>query len=150
MSVATLLFPEDPQTWKENMCEVGGQEAWLRANKIGKLAPWVKKDELETHLNILKAGGYTGPLNWYRQAMAGITHESELKINKDYAAAKFDIPTLFVGTAQDVIGVPAVQEAGMKDHFTNLTVKSIDTSHWLMIEKPEETWKILTEWIEGK
>src|SRR4051812_40062038 len=136
MCIATLLYPKDRTTWKENMCAYGGMESWLRGNKIGELAPWIKKDELETHDKILRSGGFTGPLNWYRQVMRGITHESELKINPDYANAKFDIPTLFVGTEGDMICIPAIQEAGMKDSFTNLTVKSLDTSHWCMIEKP--------------
>jgi soluble epoxide hydrolase/lipid-phosphate phosphatase len=132
------------------MCEPGGTEAWHEEKKITELAPWIKQSELETHGKIIKPGGMTGPLNWYKQAMAGITHASEAKINPDYAATKFTIPTLFVGCQKDMICVPALQEAGMKELFENLTVKSLDTSHWIMIEEPKEMWEIVQAWIEEK
>jgi soluble epoxide hydrolase/lipid-phosphate phosphatase len=133
------------------MCEPGGMDAWLAEKKTTEVAPWLTPIELETYRKIMKIGGFTGPLNWYKQAMAGVTHTSEMRISgSEYAAKKFEVPTLFVGCSQDMICIPALQEAGMKDFFSDLTVKSVDASHWVMIEKPKEMWEIVQEWIEEK
>jgi hypothetical protein len=45
---------------------------------------------------------------------------------------------------------PAIQEAGMKEFFEDLTIKSLSSSHWIMIEQPKEFWEILHPWIEEK
>ena len=98
----------------------------------------------------MQAGGYTGPLNWYKQAMAGVTHASEKKLNPNYPETKFEIPTLFIGCEKDAICVPAIQEHGFQGLFGDLTYKVVGAGHWLMLEKPEETWEILRGWIEEK
>lgn len=125
-------------------------EEWVKANKKTELAPWVKQSELETHDKVLKSGGFTGPLNWYKQGIAGVTHASEVKINPDYAATIFSTPTLFVGCEKDMICLPAIQVVRMKDFFEDLTVKNLDSSHWVMIEKPKELWEIIQAFIEEK
>ena len=150
MSQASLSFPADPNIWIDNVCKPGGMEAWIKEKKTTELASWVKQSELETHGQIMKTGGMTGPLNWYKQAMAGVTHASEAKINPNYPATTFTVPTLFVGCEQDVICRPAIQAAGMKDFFEDLTIKSLNSSHWIMIEQPKELWEILHPWIEEK
>ena len=144
------MFPADPNVWIANLCEPGGIEAWYAEKKTTELAPWLPLEELEMHGKILTMGGFTGPLNWYKQAMAGITHASETRISPDYAATKFTIPTLFLGCTMDTICVPVMQVAGMKDFFSDLTIKELDASHWCMIEKPKETWDIIHEFIEEK
>lgn len=148
MTFASLMYPVDPNMWITNMCEPGGLEAWLKENKTTDLAPWMTTEEIQKHAQILKAGGYTGPLNWYKQAMAGITHASELKMNPSYKKTVIDTPTLFIGTAKDVICIPALQEAAMKSAFTNLTVETLDTGHWVMLEKPKEMWDVLSGFID--
>jgi pimeloyl-ACP methyl ester carboxylesterase len=130
------------------MCQPGGIEDWLRNNKTTKLASWITPAEVSTHSKILATGGYNGPLNYYKQGMAGISHASELKINPQYATTRFSIPTLFVGSNEDVICVPAFQFATMRDFFDRLTVKDLDTGHWCMLEKPKELWEIMEGWIE--
>jgi soluble epoxide hydrolase / lipid-phosphate phosphatase len=125
-------------------------KAWIKEKKTTELAPWLTQSELETHSAILKSGGMTGPLNWYKQAMAGITHASEARINPNYPTTRFTIPTLFVGCEQDMICIPAMQVAGMKDFFDDLTFKTLNCSHWVLIEQPKELWEIVQPWIEEK
>ena len=63
--MATLLFPEDPEIWKANICEPNGMINWIKEGKKTKLAPWMTQDQFETHGKIMQKGGFTGPLNWY-------------------------------------------------------------------------------------
>lgn len=128
----------------------GKIEEWVKANKKTELAPWVNQSELDTHIQVLKSGGFTGPLNWYKQSIAGVTHHSEAKLNSGYASKVFSTPTLFVGSEKDNICLPALQLVRMKDFFEDLTVKSLDSSHWIMLEKPTEVWEIVQAFIEEK
>lgn len=130
------------------MCEPGATEAWFNEGKTSEIASWVSQEDLETHGKILQSGGLTGPLNWYKQAMAGITHASEARISPDYATTNFTTPTLYIGCANDPVCLPDVQVAGMKDNFSDFTVKMLNTGHWCMIEKPEELWELTHNWIE--
>jgi soluble epoxide hydrolase/lipid-phosphate phosphatase len=123
-------------------------EAWITEKKTGDLASWISPSEVETHHKIINGGGYTGPLNWYKQGMAGVTHAAEAKLNPDYASTRFAVPTLLIACENDMICRPMVQEHGMKDFFDDLTVKSLKTSHWVMIEQPKEMWEILQSWVE--
>lgn len=80
------MFAAHPETlWITNMCEPGATEVWFKEEKTSEIASWVSQKDLETHGKILQSGGFTGPLNWYKQAMAGITHASEARISPDYA-----------------------------------------------------------------
>jgi soluble epoxide hydrolase/lipid-phosphate phosphatase len=35
----------------------------------------------------------------------------------------------------------------MGEHVSNLTLKNVDASHWLLWEKPEEVNGLVTEWM---
>jgi soluble epoxide hydrolase/lipid-phosphate phosphatase len=94
------------------MCEPGGLEAWIKEKKTTELAPWFAPD-YETHVKILKRSGYAGPLNWYKQVMAGITFASEARDDPDHTTTKFDIPALYIGCAQDYICIPASRDEGL-------------------------------------
>ena len=150
MTAASLLFPADPNIWIDNFSAIGGAEAWFRDRKTTTLAPWATAQELAMHGQIMKKGGFTGPLNWYKQAMAGITHGSETKIKPGYAETKFAVPTLFVGCEKDVICIPQFQVAGMQGLFEDLTCRSLEAGHWCMLERPGELWEIIHGWIEEK
>lgn len=80
--------------------------------------------------------------------MAGVTHASESALTENYAEKKFSIPTLLVGANHDVVCVPAHQLQLMQPFFENLQVQYIDTAHWCMIEKPDELWEMIIDFVE--
>jgi soluble epoxide hydrolase / lipid-phosphate phosphatase len=164
--VATLFYPADPDSWKTTLCAPGGMASWIRENKKGQLAPWVSPEQAEMQDKIMKMSGWTGPLNWYailphyveshihciphryKQAIAGVTARSEANVTDEQK--KIKIPNLYIGAQRDVICVAPLQEAGMKPFAQDLTVKNINTGHWLMMEKPDETWALVDEFIKAK
>ena len=80
--------------------------------------------------------------------MAGVTAKSEANLTADQL--KIKTPTLFIGAEKDAICVPAFQEAGQKPYVPDLTIDRVDTGHWCMLEKPDETWAIIDKFIEAR
>lgn len=80
--------------------------------------------------------------------MAGVTAKSEANVTEEQK--KIKTPTLFIATERDVICVPALQLVNMKPFVQDLTVESMDTGHWCMLEKPDETWALVDKFINAR
>jgi pimeloyl-ACP methyl ester carboxylesterase len=97
-------------------------------------------DELQYYADAFTAGGFTGPINWYRNW----THnwKSTKKVNQTVR-----VPSLFVGASDDAI-ISAKQIEAMKPHVPDLEVQIIDDcGHWTQQEKPQELNEILLDWL---
>lgn len=64
-STTSLLYPTDPEVWKEHLGPVGAAEAWISSNKISSRPAWLTAEEVTTHNRVMSKKGYRGPLNWY-------------------------------------------------------------------------------------
>jgi len=87
--------------------------------------------------------GFTNPINWYRnwtknwQALEGVDQV-------------IDIPTLFIGAADDVIIAPEQIEA-MKPLVNDLTIEMLDPcGHWTQQERPEDVNRLIIDWLSSK
>jgi pimeloyl-ACP methyl ester carboxylesterase len=97
-------------------------------------------DELKYYSQAFGAGGFTGPINWYRNW----THNWKSTRKVDQTVR---IPSLFVGASDDVI-VSRSQIEAMKSNVVDLEVQMIDDcGHWTQQEKPQELNEILLDWI---
>lgn len=61
---------------------------------------------------------------------------------------KIKQPVLLVTAKQDQICLPAIQEAITKPYAEDLRIESIDTAHWLQLEKPDETNALLKSFFD--
>jgi len=97
-------------------------------------------DELKYYADAFAAGGFTGPINWYRNW----THNWKSTKRIDQTVR---IPSLFVGATDDAI-VSAKQIEAMKSSVPDLEVRMIDDcGHWTQQEKPQELNEILLDWL---
>lgn len=64
-SVTSMLYSTTPEDWKAHMGKEGAAKEWVRIGKVSAPPSWMANEEVATHVQILKNGGYTGPLNWY-------------------------------------------------------------------------------------
>jgi soluble epoxide hydrolase / lipid-phosphate phosphatase len=80
--------------------------------------------------------------------MAGITAKTESNVTDEQK--KIKTPTLFIGAERDVICMPAMQETSMKPWMEDLTVESVYTGHWCMLEKPDDTWALVDKFIKAR
>ncbi|KAF8983846.1 hypothetical protein BDQ17DRAFT_1377719 [Cyathus striatus] len=90
-------------------------------------------------------GGLQGPLNWYVARVRALDNKDDETVpNENYP---FRTPTLFVATLKDVVCIPSVNEAQLRKYCDQLSVKEIDSSHWVMFEKPNEPNEAFAEFL---
>jgi len=96
--------------------------------------------ELDYYAAAFSQSGFTGPINWYRNW----THNWE---QLDGVREQIDIPTLFIGAANDVvIGQHHIE--GMKPLLSDLTLHVLeDCGHWTQQERPGEVNRLILDWL---
>jgi len=102
--------------------------------------PLLNEEELDFYADAFAAGGFTGPINWYRNWKHNWKTTKRVK-------QKVNVPALFVGAAGDrIIGHKQID--GMRPHVADLEIQMIeDCGHWTQQEKPAELNAIMLEWL---
>lgn len=96
--------------------------------------------ELRVYADAFAAGGFTGPINWYRN------WKHNWKTTKKVSQF-VNVPALFVGAENDRI-ISKKQIDGMRPLVANLEIQTIeDCGHWTQQEKPEELNSIIVDWL---
>ena len=97
-------------------------------------------DELKVYAHAFAAGGFTGPINWYRN----FAHNWKSTKGVDQTVR---MPTLFVGATDDAI-VSRKQIEAMRGNVPDLEIRMIENcGHWTQQEKPEELNEIMLGWL---
>ncbi|PNS17901.1 hypothetical protein CAC42_3860 [Sphaceloma murrayae] len=144
-SLNSLLFSEEiPNHWQTNICPRGAAREWLTARRTGALPGWLKKSDLETRTKILVHGGFTGPLNWYKQAVDPANDEDA---KSALVKGIPDKPVLFIGDDRQAAMPAPMMEAMVKQACGNVTCRSLNTSHWMMLEDPQGVNRTLEEFL---
>jgi pimeloyl-ACP methyl ester carboxylesterase len=99
----------------------------------------LSENELDRYTEGFSVSGFTGPINWYRN----LTRNWE---QLEGVAQQIDIPTLFLGAANDVlIGLQHIE--GMKPLVNDLTIHMLECGHWTQQEQPDEVNRLILEWL---
>ena len=153
---ADRRFAEDPQRFIDTMMRIRRVNRDLAPGKGGKRRPLsllemldrddpggevlLSPDELKFYADAFRAGGFTGPINWYRN----FKHNWKSTRGVEQVVR---VPTLFIGACDDVI-VSRGQIEAMKSHVPDLEVHMIkDCGHWTQQERPEKTNELMLEWL---
>ncbi len=113
----------------------------------GTFPAWLPDDELDYLVKEFEGSGFRGPLNRYRNFHRDFARSSA------YAGKKISQPALFMSGERDM-GIRMFGqnvEERMRLHFDDLRGFHIipGAGHWNQHEKPEETNRILIEWLKG-
>ncbi|KAI5296402.1 hypothetical protein KEM52_002975 [Ascosphaera acerosa] len=100
----------------------------------------LSSEEMEYYLDEFGRHGIHGPLNWYR------TRELNWKNDQAILNRTISVPVLFIGATKDPILGPHIW-AGMEKHLPRLTIKAVDSGHWLLWDRPQEVNGILANWL---
>jgi len=101
------------------------------------------KDELSYFVHTFEVTGFTGGLNWYRNAGGS---------RSAFANAKWTIefPCLYIGAENDVVLRPSSAD-GMEDFINDFERHTVmDCGHWTQQEKPEEFNRVVIDWLGRK
>ena len=83
-------------------------------------------------------------VNWYRTRRINWEEEQELLDKKIITQ-----PVLFIQATQDTVLTPELSK-GMENFIPKLTRGEVATSHWAMIQKPNEVNEIIRQWFAAQ
>lgn len=104
----------------------------------------LSEEELEYYAESFSRNGLRGPLNWYRTRELNFKDEKVLAEVKDL---KIKVPVLLVQAKYDG-ALPPGMAKGMEKSFSDLKIREVDASHWVLWQRPEECNAIIKEFFE--
>lgn len=140
-SFIDLGYTDTPILWKTDFAPLGRAREWLSQAKRCPRASFLTEDDIETLRKLINEG-MQSKLNWYCAAIDDVDWEDEKNLDPNLTCS-----VLFIAGEKDFICVPALfQEQGK--FITKLEVEQLDTSHWIMEEKPKEVNQIIESWVD--
>lgn len=108
------------------------------------LPPWMSADHFEEYVEAFAAGGFEGPVNWYRCLDLNWSLTAHLQ------DARIRVPALFIVGERDPVRHYAGQhEAGLKDWAPDLRGSHVlaGAGHWIQQERAEEVNGLLLDFL---
>lgn len=129
--VVEAMFAADPDAW------LRGIFSMVAGNK-----DFLTDDEFNVFANAFRAGGVTGPVNWYRNIDANAEKFAS------YLDAPISQPTLMLAADGDPV-LPVSLIDGMNRWVPDLTTLVIEGSgHWTQQEQPSAVSEAIIEWLD--
>lgn len=121
-----------------------GRDFLATAPDDATLPPWMSEAHFAEYVAAFAAGGFRGPIEWYRN------------LDRNWAAtaflqdARIRVPAAFVvGERDPVRHYAGAHEAGMKDWAPDLRLQVVvpGAGHWIQQERPDEVNRLLLEFL---
>jgi pimeloyl-ACP methyl ester carboxylesterase len=110
------------------------------------LPPWMSDAHFAEYVEAFAAGGFKGPLDWYRNL------DRNWALTAWLQDARIAVPAAFVVGERDPVRHYAGQhEAGLKDWAPDLRLQVVvpGAGHWIQQERPDEVNRLLLEFLGG-
>jgi len=101
----------------------------------------ISEDEAVIYGSFLEKNGFFGPNSWYVNGHLNDQYAKELQ-----QFTTIDCPVLFIQATYDSVFTKNFNTHN-KMVCTHLTEREVASGHWMAREKPEETNKIIKEWL---
>lgn len=91
--------------------------------------------------------GFAAPTDYYRN------HEANrLYSDTSLKSGRLDMPVLYIEAFYDLVADTSVSRLAepMRQYCTDLTEKSIDAGHWVLLERPTAVNAALADWLARK
>ena len=110
------------------------------------LPPWMGEAHFQEYVDAFSAGGFKGPIDWYRCLDANWAATAFLQ------DARIGVPAAFVvGERDPVRHYAGAHEAGLKDWAPDLRLQVVipGAGHWIQQERPDEVNRLLLNFLQG-
>jgi pimeloyl-ACP methyl ester carboxylesterase len=139
-SAMSLLFARDRHAWIEWFHPLNKMDEFVSRDQRLPIGDWYTDDLQRRHLEAFnKAGGYTGSTWWYRMWRDNLFAPDE----EGYEDVTLTQPSLFIAPAGS-----EQQEQMLKAWVPHLTVKFVDSGHWVHLEQAAETNAAIEEQLD--
>ena len=126
-------------------------ERCITGDKHIQCGDWIEEGDKEFHHQMF-GDDYEAPTKWYSRGILslGAKNEKEL-LRKGLIMERLRKETLMVtGTRDAVCGAARARESmNASVQRGLLKVVDLDAGHWIMLERKEETNRVLEQFIEG-
>lgn len=151
-SFFSVVYPANPSIWKTAFAPINSLRDWLSSKSKTHVASYIT-DEEKAHHHKVFADGYSACVNWYKRGIMNLgVEEEKALLEKGEIASKIGKETLMLTGLRDVICGAQRARVSMRGSVERgkLKVVDLDAGHWIMLEKSEETNKVLQEFFEGR
>ncbi|HEX7308382.1 alpha/beta hydrolase [Lentzea sp.] len=98
--------------------------------------PLMSDDELAVYVSAFESSGFTGGINWYRNSTRNWHRLADVP-------PVVHRPALMIYGDRDV-----VPQSPTLTHFVpDVEVVTLDSGHWIQQERPDETTRVILEWL---
>ena len=108
------------------------------------LPPWMSPARFADYVDAFTAGGFQGPIDWYRNM------DRNWSLTAHLQDARITVPAAFVvGERDPVRHYSGQHEAGQKDWLTDLRMQVVipGAGHWIQQERPDEVNRLLLAFL---
>jgi pimeloyl-ACP methyl ester carboxylesterase len=98
--------------------------------------PLMSDEELKVFQDAFEKGGFTGPINWYRNLRRNWETTAHLE-------EKINTPALMIFGEHDV-----APPSDLSPYAPQIESHTLKCGHWIQQEKPDEVNKILIDWLK--
>ena len=108
------------------------------------LPPWMSEGHFQEYVDAFSAGGFKGPLDWYRNL------DRNWSLTAHLQDARIRVPAAFVvGERDPVRHYAGAHEAGLKDWAPDLLLQVVipGAGHWIQQERPDEVNGLLLDFL---
>ena len=142
-SFLDLGFAKNAELWRTNFAPLDAARHWIGESRRTERAEFLSEADEEV-LRALVREGMASKLNWYRSAIQNVDFDDEKNLS-----GALKRPVLFIGGAKDAICIPQAF-AEQKNFIGDLQETVVDSSHWIMEEKPDEVNRLVEDFISKK
>ena len=147
-STTSLLFSQQPRHWATNLCPIGAARAWIETGKTAPLPSWFSEEMKQRRDKIFAQGGFTGPLNWYKQMMHGVNKEDEAQVREELKQIN-NVPVLFIGDEQEGMMPSEILEQRMVQTCKDLRIARVKAGHWAMWEDAQGVNAAIEDFVKS-
>ena len=99
--------------------------------------PLMSEEEMNVFVSAFIKGGFTGPINWYRNITRNWESSADL-------VQRIDVPCAMIYGDHDIVA----KGGDVSNYIPNLEYITLNCGHWIQQEKPDEVNAFLLDWLK--